>query len=136
MKASLKIEAIGDDTEQFISHIRKLSRSLARDFIGEIPRRSWCAEVTGRDPRYGYQRVFLRCKKDYRESNSKGSRGVYKLYILESGEHVYEVSNPVSWRNTDRYFCRVTDDGDIVRIEQKEVDVWINRGVSPSESTS
>lgn len=117
MKASLKIEAIGDDTEQFIARVRKQSRSLARDFVGDIPRRSWCAEIVGRDPRYGYQRVFLRCRRDYRETNSKGSRGVYKFYILESG-HIYEVSAPKSWRHVDRYFCKVTEDGTIERLAQ------------------
>lgn len=132
MKASLKIEAIGDDTEQFITHIRKLSRSLARDFIGEIPRRSWCAEIAGRDERFGYRRVFLRYKRDYRESNSKGSRGVYKFYILESG-HIYEVSAPKSWRHVDRYFCKVTEDGGIVRLSANEVDAWLMNGAAPSE---
>lgn len=126
MKASLKIEAIGDDTEMLVAHhASRLSqivgRSLARAFTADIPRRSWCAEIIGRDTRYGYQRVFLRCKKDYRESNSKGSRGIYKLYILESGDHIYEVSCPVSWRNTDRYFCRVSDDGDIVRLTESDI---------------
>lgn len=126
MKASLKIEAIGDDTELLVAnHAKRLSqvvgRSLARAFIADIPRRSWCAEITGRDQRFGYRRVFLPCKRDYREANSKGSRGVYKLYILESGDHIYEVSNPISWRHADRYFCRVTEGGEIERLTQEDL---------------
>lgn len=131
MKASLAIEAIGDDTELAARfHASRLSivvgRRLAHALFDDAPRRSWCAEIIGHDPRYGYARRFLSCKRDYRTANSVGSRGVYKYYILESG-HIYEVSSPLSWRKVDRYFCRVADDGSIIRLSQDEVDACLQR---------
>jgi hypothetical protein len=57
----------------------------------------------------------LRYRKDYSRSNSKGSRGVFAEYILES-EKIYDVRD-----NKRRFFCKVTDEGDIVHIDESEV---------------
>ena len=41
-------------------------------------------------------------------------------YILESGR-IYQVKSQTSWKNTDKYFCIVSDDGDIVKITEDTV---------------
>lgn len=94
---------------------------LTKLFLGGLgPPRYWVAQITGRSGGNGYDRQFLKAKTDYTHSNSKGTRGVYACYLLESG-HIYEVSSPVSWKRVDRYFCRAVD-GHVQRITKVEVD--------------
>lgn len=80
---------------------------------------SWAAEITGQDSKYKYQRKFLRRKKDYSRSNPRKLSGIYAEYILESGK-IYEIKN---FKN--RYFCAVSDDGDIIKIMESEVIEWL-----------
>lgn len=96
-----------------------------------MPCRAWCAEITGMRGR-GYVRRFLHGKKDYTRSNSKGSRGIYWLYLLEAGR-IYEVSAPLSWKRHDRYFCWVLPDGTIERITKEVVDAWLTGSEPRSE---
>lgn len=124
MKAILKIEAIGDNTDQYFKLIRRsyndVIPGLGNWLAGDFKPSYWVAEILGSDKRYKWQRRFLRGKKDYSEANSKGSRGVYVYYTLESG-HIYEVNECVTWKRNERYFCRVTLDGDIETINEDEV---------------
>lgn len=130
MKAILKLEAIGDDADSLVK-LRAmgidtaLGYGVSRAITRRGPKRYWAAEITGFDTRFGYQRRFLYGKKDYMHANSMGSRGVYVYYTLESGA-VYEVLEPLSWRKSDRYFCRVTDNGKIERILKEDVDTWLD----------
>ena len=129
MKASLKIEAIGDDADQSLRFFTDLTNMLVPGLgdvtFGEKPKPSyWVAQITGVHEKYKYERKFLKGKKDYTHSNSKGSRGVYVYYLLESG-NVYEVKQPVSWKNTLRYFCIVTEEGEIETVDKEYVDKWI-----------
>lgn len=135
MKASLRVEAIGHDTDQALRELESLVNCVApglgtATFGGgpvathETPR-YWVAEILGLDPVYQYQRKFLRGKKDYKFANSVGSRGVYAYYLLESGK-LYEVKAPVSWKRSERYFCVVNNDGDIVRVGQEFIEQWEN----------
>jgi len=103
MKANLKIEAIGYNSNN-------LNRLLPRSM--RIPSRYWVAEITGVHSVYKLDRTFLRGKIDYREANSKASRGVHVNYILEAGK-IYEVSKPQSWRSTVRFFATVSESGEI-----------------------
>lgn len=128
MKTTLCLEAIGDDQ----THYMRLWRNVVDHVIpglgsavtGSIPQPCWVAEITGTDHKYKYKRKFLHGKKDYQKSNSKGSRGVYIWYILESGKH-YEVKERVSWSRSKRYFIKVTDAGDIVWSTELEVESWL-----------
>ncbi len=104
---------------------------LTRMFLGAIPSRAWVAEITGFSPRYGYERVFVQRKTDYTHANSKATRGVIAIFVLKENR-IYEVSDPRSWKRTERYFCRV-EDGEIVRMSKEEVDEWLR---SRSELTS
>lgn len=129
MKTILRLECINDNwgiPPEILAIVPLINRGKG------LPNRYWVAEITGLCGRYGYERRFLPYKKDYSRANSVGTRGVYAYYILDEGP-VYEVSSPVSWRNTDRYFCRVID-GKIVRLAEQEVQVWA-RGFSESAST-
>ncbi len=83
-------------------------------------RMPWVAELTAEHPRFKFEREFLDWSKDYEHANSRGSRGVRAIYILETGK-VYEVFEKTSWKSSHRYFCRVTPEGDIVKITADEV---------------
>ncbi len=89
----------------------------------QLPPRQWVAEITGRSPRFKYERQFLRGKIDYSKSNSVGTRGVYAYYILEDGK-VYDVCSPQTWRRNDRYYC-IVKDGQQVRLTEEDVDRWL-----------
>jgi hypothetical protein len=106
MKVMLKLELRDDSVLSlmrfYTQFFNDISSNLGRDLIGPIPR-TWVAEITGRDPKYRYARNFLPFKKDYSLSNSKGTRGIYAIYILDGGKF-YEVKY---WK--ERYFCTVTD---------------------------
>jgi len=126
MKATLKIEAIGDNTYRLL---KNLQGAIGEAFVGSVPSRCWVAEIVGVDARFGFDREFVLCKTDYAKANSAGSRGVHHWFILESGK-VYEVSAPKTWKRTDRYFCTVTDDGEIVTLEREAVDEWARKFIA------
>ena len=117
--ATLKIECIGDNWGLPPEKV-----SLVNMFLGGIPKNYWVAEIIGYSDKYRYERLFLRCKKDYTHANSKGTRGVYAYYVLYD-DRVYEVKERVSWGKCDRYFCTVRD-GIVVRISEEEVKQWLN----------
>lgn len=123
MKAALEIECIGDgfrsEADFRASVLGAVFDKMSGGDMFKVPKRWWAAEITGRDPKYKYQREFLRYKKDYSRSNSVGTRGIYATYILDEGR-LYEISAPQSWRATDRYFCTV-EDGQVMRLTAEEV---------------
>jgi len=112
MKAVLKIEAIGDNIYQLMRRYKYILGSPHQSF--------WVAKIIGTDARYKYQRMFLSGNKDYRKSNSVGSRGVFLWYLLDSN-NVYEVSAPISWKRTERYFCTVNQAGKIIKVNEDYV---------------
>jgi len=128
MKATLKIEAINDNIKQQTIFYKKIYNEIFPEMGNKVfssVSRYWVAEILGNHPLYKYNRKFISGKKDYTHANSKGSRGVFVWYILETGK-IYEILKPISRRNSCRYFCKVTIDGDIVEIKEKEVCEWIN----------
>jgi len=121
MKAILEIEAIGENLDSYLRIASAKADSIIvglGDAVFYVPQRFGVYEITRRGPR----KLFG--KTDYSRSNSRGSRGVYKYYELESG-HYYFVRSPMSWSRTDEYFCAVNNDGDIKRIAVKEVSEWL-----------
>lgn len=127
MKASLSIEAIGDNNYQMM---REYTRNLDQiGKLGEIigaPRSNyWVAEIADFDPKHIFMRRFLPAKKDYKKSNQAGSRGTYLYYLLEQNK-IYEVSQPISWTRYKRYFCVVNNNGEIVEVNKEYVNKWIN----------
>jgi hypothetical protein len=128
MKAILEIELRGDDTVQmcklWAGVIDECGLGVGSSF--RMPSAGWCAEITGRDPKWKYKREFCRFKKDYSRANSKGSRGVYAVYCLDGGKY-YEIKD-----GKKRYFAQVHD-WKVVEVDREEVDEWLK---SNSESTS
>ena len=124
MKGIVKIEAVYDNIYQEARFYQKIT-NLAFPGLGDLTfglkKDYWVAKIIGFDPNFKYKREFIKGKKDYLKSNSKGSRGIFIYYLLESG-FIYEVKN----NSKRRYFCKVNDDGDIIEISKEEVDQWIN----------
>lgn len=123
MRAVLKLECIGDDSRQYLRLgkgiiTETLGAGMAEAVVGKIPAACWVAQITGTDPKFKFQREFMQGKKDYSESNSVGSRGVYLHYFLDDG--IYEVKEQVSWNRSRRYFLRVTE-GQTEEIAEDEV---------------
>lgn len=118
-----KLECIGDDCIQFLRQVEQFERMFfPYSDSSKVRERAWVAIIKDYDKRCsygGFLREFLRGNKDYSEANSKGSRGVYKYYYLEEG-YIYEVSEPTSWKNTNRYFCRV-ENGEEIEMSKEEV---------------
>jgi hypothetical protein len=119
MKTFLELEVVGEYTRQLFGVYRDLFNSIKPGFgdeaVGDFKSVVWVAEITGFDPKYKFAREFIRCKKDYSRANSKGSKGVYEEYILESGR-IYDISD-----KKDRYFCMVNEQGDIIKMNESEV---------------
>jgi hypothetical protein len=127
MKASLKLEIIGENMIAEEKKMRGICETIAQGSADVVIGRKkltphpWVAEITGKCPRFGLARKFLKFSKDYAEANGKGSRGILACFVLESGKS-YEVFERVSWAKSRRYFCFVDDKGDIVEIERG--DLW------------
>lgn len=98
MLAILRLEVIGDDTNQLVRELGKLTGDRG-GLKGWTP---WVARITGTDHRYKLQREFVQGDKDYSNANSVGSRGVELVYWLEPG--VYEVYERTGWSSSRRYF--------------------------------
>jgi len=128
MKAILEIELFGEDVRSMYKLYRDIADSVSpgygSEMIGSIPPSGWVAEIVGFSKKYGYDRRFMKPKKDYSRSNSKGSRGVFAEYLLESGK-IYDVKSQITWRRLQRYFCTVTDDGEIKTITANEVNAML-----------
>lgn len=124
MKASLCLEYIGEGfahTEAILS-MKMFLASGGRDRGVEISkcRKPWVAEITGTDDKFGFQRQFLRGNVQRKRSSSTGNRGSELWFTIESN-HIYQVQYFASWRDKRRYFVTVTDDGEIVKVEEKWV---------------
>jgi hypothetical protein len=88
------------------------------------PKRYWVSRIVGKCKKFGFKREFLKPDGiDYKKSNSKTTRGIFRFYWITPG-YIYEVSSPQSWRGTNRYFCR-TENGNIIKMTREEVIQWI-----------
>ena len=133
MKATLCLEYIGESGDAqlalYSGNLDGIFPGLGRAAFGcKSPRKPWVAEIVGQHEKYGLERIFLPSKRNYSRANSRGSRGIELWFVLESGR-LYEVLSPLSWRSIDRYFCRVSDGGDILRVSKDEVDSWLRKGL-------
>jgi hypothetical protein len=129
MKISFKMELIGDDERQYMrawSHMKDdmFGRLMGSHVIGTNPNVPWVAEIVGLSEKYCFERIFLKFKKDYAQSNSKGSRGVYAWYLLETGK-CYEIKERVTWKRWERYFVTTNNDGSYQKLDKEEVFEWL-----------
>lgn len=109
---SIRLEAIDDDSAwrrkrgvQYVQDIRPV-------------RRPWVAKLGGLCSTYEFQRHFMDAKKDYREANKRGNRGVWWYYCLPEG--LYEIFELLSSTKDRRYFARVVDQK-LVEIDKADV---------------
>lgn len=113
----LKIECIGDG-----GGLSGKTGALAVMFFGNPPARAWVARVKGMRDKW-VDREFVQGQKDYTKANSVGSRGVELHFFLTDG--LYEISSPVSWAKTDRYFAYI-EDGELWRVTREQAQEWVN----------
>lgn len=119
MKVILRLECIGDNLAWALKHGQSPQK------LGKLSaRQPWVAELTGIDPERLFIRHFLTGQKDYSEANSVGSRGVYRYFLLQSG-NIYEVFARLTWKRSERYYCRINDD-QLIRMTQQEVLACLN----------
>ena len=129
MKSTLSLEYIGEAQDARLSLYSKMidhvSVGLGDQVIGKKGlRKPWVAEITGTDPKYGFQRAFLKGNWQRKRSNSTGSRGVEIWFNLES-DKLYEVKSSVSWKSIDRYFCIVSETGCIKKLTEMDAIKWL-----------
>lgn len=140
MKANLRLERINGDINKRLGIFAIGQCAVIKTYLGidllEGMRgvRDFVAEITDFDIRYRYKRTFLRGKVDYAQSNLRGTRGVFVNYTLESGK-IYHVSDPRSWRRTDKYYVTVTNEGEIVKITEEEVSACLKRRLESASTT-
>lgn len=101
----------------------KLSASSL--WAGPQLRKPWVAEIVGVFRSGKLDRRFLDGSKEYRSSNSAGSRGINLCFVLET-DSLYEVKMNVSWRRSVNYFCAVTILGGIKELSEIEVREWLS----------
>lgn len=83
--------------------------------------RPWVARLIALDSRWIFRREFVKGVPDYSVARKSGGRGIYFYFALAPG--FYEVYRPVSWneRRDERFFIRVTEQGDVIDISKQEV---------------
>lgn len=100
--------------------------NLLQDGLGDTTigkrenNKPWVAEIIGTHPKYRLDRRFLKGQLDFRNANRKGN-GVRMVFELESGRY-YDCC---TGKKRNRYFCKVTDDGDIETVTNEEVESWV-----------
>ena len=129
MKATIGLEYFGkseDERIRFLTGVMSgaLGMGVGEAVVGKVQsRRPWVAEITGTDPKYGLRRAFLHANTSYKHANGAGSRGTKLWFVLESGRY-YEIREQTSWRSSERYFCKVSAAGNVVRVIKQEVVEW------------
>lgn len=126
MRYVLKLEAIGDNHVAYLRHYEKLAspKRFTKKEIdaykwGNRSRIPWCARIVRYRVDGRFDREFIEGQRDYRDSNSTGSRGIFVYYALRPG--LYEINSPETWSRTDRYFAKVIDDITLERIGREEL---------------
>lgn len=89
---------------------------IAEDHL--VEKRPWVAELVVTP--HGFQRAFLRGRRDYSEANKKG-RGVRHCFVLRPG-CTYEVAE-ITRKGEHRYLCRVVN-GDVTQLTPDEAQRW------------
>ncbi|MEV6421786.1 hypothetical protein [Streptomyces sp. NPDC051662] len=102
-----------------------LRGSFSAEVLGGV--KPWLAEITGRDPEFGWERAFQTAHVDYTNSNRKGTRGAVYHWSLKPNR-VYESEYPLSRTRSVREYLMVDADGDLRTISTEEVIAWLNSG--------
>lgn len=99
-----------------------------RHLRADYERRPWCAEILPGTQGKLWDRKFLECRHDIRQSNGKGTQGIRRCYVLETGP-LYEAQRQTGWQRAYRVFLRVTENGNIQELDRQEVLQWLRKKV-------
>src|SRR3990167_7011183 len=89
----------------------------------------WVARLLGLDPRWGFNRQFIKGVYDYSYVRTKNAgRGIYIYFALPPG--FYEVYYPTSWKRERHYFVRVDETGQVREIERDEIIECLKNAIS------
>ena len=92
-------------------------------YMGWNKEQSAVARVDGFNHHTGeLRRVYIHGYQDYSKANSKGSRGIYKLYFVDDG--LYEVTERTSWKKVRQYYLLVAN-GQKTEINLEEALAWL-----------
>lgn len=121
MNAVLRLEIIGWNTLRTLQGFSKIEGPYLRRGRGR--RNDSNAEIASLFPSVqwlnaaGQATYVRRDHLDFSDANSVGSRGVFGVWILESGM-TYAVRERTAWKSFRTYRCRVNPDtGAIERVE-------------------
>lgn len=124
MLTMVKIELFNDNLTQHFEFNKRLANHLfpgvGEIVFGKYQSSFFVAEIIGVDYKYTFKRLFINGKKDYSNSNSKGSRGIFMYYFLDSSK-IYDIKRQVSWKKTERFYCKFNNNGEVVKITEDEV---------------
>jgi hypothetical protein len=99
MLASLSLEVIGGPHERF--------------------RWPWCADLLGIDEADRWIVDYLESHWEWRDSNSVGTRGARREYLLRHGG-IYLVREQMSWRRSEMRFV-VSNEGRLTALTEEDV---------------
>lgn len=127
MFTQIKLELIGwktwkDDLLQ-VKVVNRIVPGLGRRFKKASP--WWVAEITGRDPKFKYNRAFVRPRVDYTLAAESFNRGVFGYYLVETGKF-YEIKELDGECHANRYFLTVSETGEKIRITEMELVECLN----------
>jgi hypothetical protein len=93
--------------------------------------RPWVARIVGINARFGFERHFVRPRRDYSQSVKRMSgklAGVVDCFLLETGWvcEVFEPGRGGKKHPDKRYFGRATEKG-FKRLTEEEVIEWIRK---------
>ena len=128
MKQVLKIEWLAFGSNQYLLRMDKWLEASGLIYSSEDKHKSnrpWVAEIIGQYPSKKLKRLFVEGSVDFSEASKNGDRGVMITFILESGR-IYEVKYKITLKRISRYFCTVTDSGEILKINEDEVEQCLN----------
>lgn len=101
---------------------KKRADEFRRETLWMFP---WVAEIKDLCPKFTYKRNFIKPTIDWRESNSKGSKNVFGIYIVENG-HLYQIKENLCTKRSVVYFCKINDNGEAVKISEQEIRCALN----------
>ena len=126
MRYVLKLEAIGDNQTAYLRHYLKQDKpdrfgykEIQAFKFGNKTLTPWVSLLTGLTPKGFFTREFVEGQRDYSQTNSVGSRGIFIYYALRPG--LYEINDRVTWKRADRYLCRIEDDQTLIRMSREEM---------------
>jgi hypothetical protein len=96
--------------------------------------KQWVARIVGISPRFGFEREFVRPRKDYRNAKRgmSGRAGIGSVFLLEA-DWVCEFNQWENWKEK-RYFALVTVDG-LRHMSEDKVIEWLRSSSARSVST-